>query len=693
MAIIVQMAAPSPVLFALNHSIEPQGFEKLCVDLLIREGHSRIIPGGRSRDHGRDAEVRFWISSKVGTPQTAFQFSMEAKWEAKLRKDISKIVRHSDSINRVVFVSSRPISIERQDKLRAEFRASHQISLEILDEGWFRVRLEEDHVDLALKHLGVAVAPTPGFYATQIKLHGLTDENQEEMLRHRSPHELRATLAAQTQADPSNAGAWKGLAHVCNYLHDYESALLATAKALKLSQDEVERWNLTALKASIYAEQGIASGSRLLLKKAKELFTPFINHLGRAIDHYNLANILGALEQREEAERHYRRCLELEPNDARAWQNLGSLLVKLKHPDEGMNCLNRALELKPNMLEALCTKANVLVMLSDDCTEAIELMERAFELDPDLEARWPHAHYWYALALCREDRLPEALMIVEDRLERKFDCQYLGRLANDILAKLWRSDSSYMTKAEKFFALRIDSKERDYRALIEMLDLLDASNREAEAWSLLEYFLGVEELSIQLIAERIPLAISDLTDAFASVDYYHRFRLASPLADYAHMLDDCGLRSHDEVPEILFHLLLPAYVKLGATLHDVDSQKELEVDLEVVLDTYRLVSRTFAGFGGWLASPDVPESIDRQAQLITGAAIVGLDVPLIEVSRLLGFLLGIAKRDFPESYRDAIVKATPAIHETWFADFLTAIGVDWNIESRGKSGYSSAPVE
>lgn len=571
--------------------------------------------------------------------------------------------------------------MERQDKLRAEFRANHQIALEILDEGWFRVRLEEDHVDLALKHLGVAVPPTPGFYATQIKLHGLTEENQEEMLRHRSPHELRATLAAQTQADPSNAGAWKGLAHVCNYLHDYESALLATAKALKLSQDEVERWNLTALKASIYAEQGIASGSRLLLKKARELFTPFIDHLGRAIDHYNFANILGALEQTEEAERHYRRCLELEPNDARAWQNLGSLLVNLRHPEEGMNCLNRALELKPNMLEALCTKANVLVMLSDDCTDAIQLMERAFELDPDLEARWPHAHFWYALALCREDRLPEALIVVEDRLERKFDCQHLGRLANDILAKLWRSDSCYITKAEKFFALRIDSKERDYRALIEMLDLLDASNREAEAWSLLEYFLGVEELSIELIAERIPLAISDLTDAFASVDYYQQFRHMFPLADYALALERGGLQPHADVPVILFHLLMPAYVKLGAILQDAGSPSESENELEAILEIYRLISRTFAAFGGAMACQDAPEDTNSQSELSAKALVSCLDVPLIEMSRLLGFGFGIAKRDLPERYQNAIVKATPPLHESWMARFLDAVECDWKIKT------------
>jgi tetratricopeptide (TPR) repeat protein len=678
------MAAPSPVLFALNHSVEPQGFENLCVDLLVREGHSRIIPGGKSRDHGRDAEVRYWITPKRGAPQIAFQFSMETKWEPKLRKDISKITAHNDSIDRIVFVSSRSITVEKQDKLRDEFRVSHQISLEILDEGWFRIRLEEDHVDLALKHLGVVVPPTPGFYATQIKLYGLNDENQEEMLRHRSPQELRATFTAQTQADPSNSSAWKGLAHICYYLREYENALLFTSKALRLSQDGVERWNLIALKASIIAEQGISSGSRLLLKQAKELFTPFINQLGRSIDHYNLANILGALKQREEAEHHYRLCLELDPNCAQAWKNLGSLLFELRRPDEGMTCIDRALELKPDLLEALCTKANILVMSSNDCAEALQLIELAFELDPDLETRWPHAHYWHALALCRENRLPEALTIVEDRLERKFDCPYLGRLANDILAKLWRSDPNYIAKAEEFFALRIDPKERNYRALIEMLDLLAASNREDDAWSMLEKFLEVEKLSIRLIAERIPLSISDLADSFASLEYYRRFRGASSLADYAHMLDECGLRPHDDVPEILFHLLLPAYFKMAAALQDSDSQSESNGELEVLLETYQLVSRTFAAFGGAILSPDVPETIEKQTELMAGAVAIGFDIPLIEVSRLLGFLCGVANREIPERYRDAMVQSTGAIHETWLTDFFRAVGSDWKIEALNK---------
>ncbi len=675
------MAAPSAVLFALHNSLEPRGFENLCVDLLVREGYSRIIPGGKSRDRGRDAEVRSWIGPQQGIPQTAFQFSMEARWESKLRKDIPKITQACDTVDRIVFISSRSISVEKQDKLRSEFRTSENVVLEILDEGWFRVRLEEDSVDLALKHLGILVKPTPGFHATQIKLHGLTDENQEEMLRHTTPETLRATLIAQTRADPKNASAWKGLAHVFYYVRDYENALVAISKALKYSYDEVERWNLVALKASVIAEQGIKTGSRLLLKKARELFTPFVDRLGRAIDHYNLGNILGALEQPEKAERHYRSCLELDPNYAQAWKNLGSLLIRLNRQEEGMECLDRALELKPDLLEALCTKANVLVMSSDDCAEALLLMDRAFALDPDLELRWPHAHYWYAMALCRQGRLNEAFAIVEDRLERKFDCIYLGGLTNDILGKLWRSDPSYLSKAEAFFALRIDSKERDYRALIEMMDILQFSDRESEAWSLFDDFLGLRELSVRTIAARIPLSISDFTDSFASIGFYRRFREVSPLFDYACILDNYGLHPHEEVPEVLFHLLLPAYFKLGPALQDSCSQSESESEIEILLDTYRLISRTFAAFGGLLLSLERPVSVGEQSELLAAGVVVGIDFPLMEISRLFGHLFGVAGRDIPENYENAIVESAPAIHEAWLVNFLGIVGSDWGIGS------------
>lgn len=675
------MAAPSLVLFALHNSIESRGFENLCVDLLVREGHSRIVPGGKSRDQGRDAEVRYWVDSRRGSPRIAFQFSMEKRWESKLRRDIAKILGKCDTIERIVFVSSRSISVEKQDKLRQESSDSSGIGLEILDENWFRVRLEEEHVDLAKKHLGVTVEATPSFYAAQVKLYGLTEENEKEMLRHTSPETLLATLTAQAKADTENASAWKGLAHVRYYLHYYDDALVAVERALNLSEDELERFNLTALKASVIAEQGIKSGSRLLLRKAKTLFEPFIDRLGRSIDHYNLANILGALDDTSTAEAHYRRCLELDSDFAQAWKNLGSLLFGMGRADEGMECLDRSLELKPDLLEALCTKANVLVMTSGKSAEALALMERAFEIDPDLELRWPHAHYWYAYALCQESRLEDAFAVVGDRLERKFDCPYLGRLAGDILAELWRSSPDYLHKAEEYFTLRVDSKERDYRALAEMLDILLNTDREPQAWRLLDQFFELEELSVHLIAKRIPIAFPDLIESFASNEHYRRFRDSSPLVDYTGILDQYKLRPHDDVPEILFHLLMLAYFKVAVVFQESSLAMDDEKEIDTLLDAYRLISSIFAAIGGPLMTPVVPVGSEAQSEFLAGAVIAGQDIPLMEISRLLGYLCGTAGREVPKVYQDSIVEETASIHEAWIAKFLEAVGSDWKIEA------------
>lgn len=37
---------------------------------------------------------------------------MEVKWEPKLRKDITKILRNCNTIERIVFISNRSITIE-----------------------------------------------------------------------------------------------------------------------------------------------------------------------------------------------------------------------------------------------------------------------------------------------------------------------------------------------------------------------------------------------------------------------------------------------------------------------------------------------------------------------------------------------------------------------------------------------------
>jgi len=51
------MAEPNQVLWTLDNEIQPRDFERLCVDLLGREGYRHIEPNGGTKDNGKDAEI------------------------------------------------------------------------------------------------------------------------------------------------------------------------------------------------------------------------------------------------------------------------------------------------------------------------------------------------------------------------------------------------------------------------------------------------------------------------------------------------------------------------------------------------------------------------------------------------------------------------------------------------------------
>ncbi|MCB1123822.1 MAG: hypothetical protein KJT03_19870, partial [Verrucomicrobiae bacterium] len=62
------------------------------------------------------------------------------------------------------------------------------------------------------------------------------------------------------------------------------------------------------------------------------------------------------------------------------------------------------------------------------------------------------------------------------------------------------------------------------------------------------------------------------------------------------------------------------------------------------------------------------------------AILLGQDIPLMEISRLIGYLFGVSMRELPEKVRDVAVETTSSIHEKWIEKFLEAVGEDWGIE-------------
>ena len=68
--------------------------------------------------------------------------------------------------------------------------------------------------------------------------------------------------------------------------------------------------------------------------------------------HNNLANILDAKGKIEEAKKHYKKALSIDPENAKIHNNLGALFQAEKEYLKSINHLQKALQLKPDFKEA-----------------------------------------------------------------------------------------------------------------------------------------------------------------------------------------------------------------------------------------------------------------------------------------------------------------------------------------------------
>jgi tetratricopeptide (TPR) repeat protein len=98
--------------------------------------------------------------------------------------------------------------------------------------------------------------------------------------------------------------------------------------------------------------------------------------------HYNLANALRKAENREQAEQHYRRAIELFPEFSLAHLNLGATLDELGRAAEALESYTRAAEIDPELAEAHHNRGSVLVEMGR-LDEAVVAYQRAVELKPD----------------------------------------------------------------------------------------------------------------------------------------------------------------------------------------------------------------------------------------------------------------------------------------------------------------------
>ena len=629
------MTAPSKVLWALDNEISPRDFERLCVDLLGREGYSRIAPIGGTKDHGRDAEAVYWSGRSAARAVTAFQFSLQEDWERKLRTDAAKIAVHSPDTTALVFVSSRAVTGEKQDKLAKEFRATFGWSLAIHGREWLRMRLEEVFPDLARKYLHLDLPDTVSSVARKIDIFALGGLSEKELFSDMSPDLVRATIVDATRREPAVADHWMRLARIDFIMENFRGALPSITRGLELKPDDI---NLRQLKGVILAEIGLAEESRPLLVQAKEIFVLLAEKLGRPLDHYNLANILEPLGDVDAAEMHYLKCLAAEPGNEKAWKNLGTLYSRKGQNEKAMECFDKALALNPALVEAHLSKANTWLVFLNEPGKAIESFRTAYGLDSGLDVRWRHGRYWFSRACLKAGQRVAALEQAELGLRIKPDDGHLLALKAEILSGLWPRDRNYQEQAYRFFAFRTECFRNDCGSLAELVKIgLLRGNHEA-SWQFIEKNLDRGDYSIRGLAGTAGLTLADFLSGFESAGSYRQFRRQHAIEDHGARLQDAGLTPDPALIPALEQMLRAPFGVAARHMEARTMTGEVDDMPEIFAGLVDGVSRVFAAFGAaWLARERPAEKTERTRLWLLGTVVV-FEAAVAEAARMAAFL-------------------------------------------------------
>lgn len=151
--------AANPTIYCLEEITDYFEFERLCSDLMSREGYSSIEPLGGFKDKGRDA-VNF---NKTGFDTTIFAYSVREDWRAKLAEDAKKIKDHGHACKRLVFLTTARFTATERDEALETIQKEFGWTLELYGLERLRILLEVNHVDIRSAHPQIF---NPAFFGT-----------------------------------------------------------------------------------------------------------------------------------------------------------------------------------------------------------------------------------------------------------------------------------------------------------------------------------------------------------------------------------------------------------------------------------------------------------------------------------------------------------------------------------------------
>jgi tetratricopeptide (TPR) repeat protein len=190
--------------------------------------------------------------------------------------------------------------------------------------------------------------------------------------------EARNLYHTAISAEPRNGQFWYNIGVAEYHLSEWESAKRAYLKAIQMGKTRKQSWYFSSLWNLAVMEMDVHKD----FAGAKDYLVDYLrNYPDRFEAWARISFCYTELDDYQSAERAYARAFDLKRDDADLWNNYGVFAKKMGNLEQARLAFNEAINIKrhPGYLYNLAG-----IYADDDVDYAIELCEKAIEIDPEL---------------------------------------------------------------------------------------------------------------------------------------------------------------------------------------------------------------------------------------------------------------------------------------------------------------------
>jgi tetratricopeptide (TPR) repeat protein len=363
---------------------------------------------------------------------------------------------------------------------------------ECIDTEWKKIRLGKNHFEIL-------------YQASESQ----STENYSGDLSPTFERQIKITEAkAFVSINPNHLKSWLDLAALNYENSDFSEALKSINQAWKINNEDRL---IQQLRACILAEYAMNNNNpESMLREAISLFKSASEEFDTWAE-YNIGNCYSALGKHEVAITYFDKALNQDLQSeqaAKIWNNRGRSMIEIGNAEAALISFNKALEYDSKLWNVYSSLAHLEANLNNN-ESACNYFEKAFRLNPNLEADGDNHLYCYSDSLYQLGRYKEALKAVNQLLSIQPIHERGQIIKVTILAHLRREDESFNDEALDFFKIRLLDNPKDMLVRSELNLLYRALGREEERRKLIKDTLSFDNVPAMALYEYAMLLEQD----------------------------------------------------------------------------------------------------------------------------------------------------------------------------------------